>query len=60
MITNPLRLPRPKLNKQDLWVEEEKMKRFRVPKEILDLGYFDGSAIKKASSSLDSFSPRTF
>jgi hypothetical protein len=36
------------------------MKRFHVPTGILDFGYFDGSAIKNASSSLDSFSPRTF
>jgi hypothetical protein len=60
MITAPGRSPNPKRDKQDFWVEEEKMKRFHVPTGILDFGYFDGSAIKNASSSLDSFSPRTF
>ena len=59
MITTPVRLPKPKRNKTHFWVEEEKMARLHVPKGILNPGYFDGSAIKKASSSLDSFSPRT-
>jgi hypothetical protein len=55
-----VRCPNPKCDSQDFWVEEEKMHRFRVPKGISDLGYFDESAIKKASVlPFDSVSPRT-
>jgi len=58
-ITTLVRCPNPKCDSQDFWVEEEKMHRFRVPKGISDLGYFDESAIKKARVlPLDSFSPR--
>lgn len=59
-ITTLVRCPNPKCDSQDFWVEEEKMHRFRVPKGISDIGYFDESAIKKARVLLlDSFSPRT-
>jgi len=32
---------------RDSWVEEKNMHKFRVPKEISDLGYFDQSEISK-------------
>lgn len=59
-ITTLVRCPNPKCDSQDFWVEEEKLHRFRVPKGISDIGYFDESAIKKSRVLLlDSFSPRT-
>jgi len=47
-ITTLVRCPNPKCESRDFWVEEEKMHRFQVPKEISDLGYFDESQIRES------------
>jgi hypothetical protein len=47
-ITTLVRCPNPKCDSRDFWVEEEKMRRFYVPKEISDLGYFNESEIRES------------
>ena len=46
-ITSVVRCPNPRCDSQDSWVEEKNIHKFRVPKEISDLGYFDQSEISK-------------
>jgi hypothetical protein len=46
-ITSVVRCPNPRRDSRDSWVEEKNMHKFRVPKEISDLGHFDQSEISK-------------
>ena len=47
-ITTLVRCPNPKCEGRDFWVEEERMYKVPVPKEISDLGYFNQSEIRKS------------